>query len=147
MKLKNIRTGKEVTVHTDRMRVIPEESITVRENERVRKAYPLQESNYEELTYPDYIQDEEIQRQKGIENRGETENQRETEKQGEIDTPEEIGAEETAPEQKRDRETVQEGPDDEQIKQESEDSYNLRSRGRAPELSHIMPSPLEYERN
>ena len=42
MKLKNIRTGREITVHTDRMRVIPEESITVRENERVRKAYPLQ---------------------------------------------------------------------------------------------------------
>ena len=113
MKLKNIRTGREITVHTDRMRVIPEESITVRENERVRKAYPLQESNYEELTYPDYIQEEG------------TENQRETEKPEEIDTPEEISVEVKVPEQKRDRETVQEGPNDDQIRQESKNSYNL----------------------
>ena len=89
MKLKSIRTGKEITLHTDKMRVIPEESITVRENENVRRAYPLQELDYEKFVFPEYTNNEEIEDQKEIENQ------------------EEIGENETTPTLERDREEIQ----------------------------------------
>ena len=38
VKLKNIRNIKEITVHTDRIRVIPEENITLKQNTNVRRA-------------------------------------------------------------------------------------------------------------
>ena len=52
LKLKNIRTHKEVSVHTDRVKVIHEGGITIKENGMVRKAYPLRDPDSDEMDLP-----------------------------------------------------------------------------------------------
>ena len=52
LRLKNIRTHKEVSVHIDRVKVIHEGGITIKENGMVRKAYPLRDPDSDEMDLP-----------------------------------------------------------------------------------------------
>ena len=45
IRLRNIRTSKEVTVHTDRVRVLHEDCVTIKQFPKVRRAFPTNPEN------------------------------------------------------------------------------------------------------
>ena len=57
VKLQNLRTNKEMKLHTDRVRVIHEGHLTPQENKNVHRAYPIHESltQHEDYITPTHV--------------------------------------------------------------------------------------------
>lgn len=125
--VKNMKNGKEKTIHTDRVRVVHEEAISSLENMNARKAYPVQRE--EAQCSACYAIDED------------TEDMHEVYLSGSSDSGSE--QEDTAA-----RDNI---ADDDDIGNADRNAaiahpYALRSRGETADLPLVMTRPLEHQR-
>ena len=127
VKLRNIRTGTVKTLHTDRIRVIHEDSLTPMQNKNVRRAYPVHDENETRDTkitlqpidsIPFYTDDHSTVG--------------EEEENGTEGSEESILSEPGSPQQ-----VVNPIP---------QHRYNLRSTTNPPDLPLVMQKPIEYAR-
>ena len=147
IKIRDIRTSKVHTLHTDRVKIIPEDCVGIQDYEQVRKAYPLTKASSkikEPITYDDSVtvtanalglcpqdEDEKEESVETVVNIPQGESQEIF-----VDTQEQCVGQEITEERPAGKESSD---------SENRHNYGLRSKTRAPELPNVMQRPLEYQ--